>query len=478
MTDISQSGNHAARFRWNIVGQVVGQGILLIGSILLSRALGPADFGLYAMVSVIGSVVSIIVSVGVTHAIVQKQDLDQTQLSSLFWVNLTLGLLSAALFFFGGFLLADFYGQPELITLSQWYSVVPLLTALLNVPAGILTRDLNYKIQAIAIIIAITVSYVTAYYFVSLGALAFVIQAAVYYIILVVINFAWSKWLPSLTFNAASIVPVRKFSVPLVGSQVLDFFLINLDILLAGKFLGKRESGIYGRANALVMLPANNIGQLLSKSFFPIFSAHQQQPAVLTDYYLRASKVLVMLVLPALVVLAFASEEIILFLLGDDWIESAYLVTLLTGLGMFAAINAFNDTLIISQGKSKLLLKINVADKTLLVIALFIGLRYGVAGLAFAKMIAVILAFLPRIFFVLRIIEIRPFDFLKGFNKISLSLIVMVILEMVMLHVSKEHELLPRLLICTIPPGLIYCLILFGLKESAITDLKKLFRFR
>lgn len=478
MTTISQSDNHAARFRWNIVGQVVGQGILLVGSILLSRALGPADFGLYAMVSVVGSVASIIVSFGVTHAIVQKQDLNQTQLSSLFWLNLTLGMVFAALFFFGGVLLADFYGQPELITVSKWYSIVPLIAALLNVPAGILTRDLNYRIQAIALILAITISYATAYYFVYLGVLAFVIQAVVYYAILVVINFVSSKWLPTLTFNASSIVSVRKFSVPLLGSQVLDFFFMNLDILLAGKFLGKRESGIYGRANALVMLPSNNIGQLLSKSFFPVFSAHQQQPAVLTDYYLRASKVLVMLILPALVLLAFASEEIILFLLGSDWIESAYLVTLLTGLGMFAAINAFNDTLIISQGKSNLLLKINIADKTLLVIALFIGLKYGIAGLASAKMIAIILAFVPRIYFVLKIIEIKITDFFKRFNKILLALVVMVVLEIIMLRISQSQELFLRLLIRTIPAGLIYCLVLYGLKESAITDLKKLFRFR
>ena len=151
--------NHSAGFRWTIIGQVVGQGALLAGSILLSRALGPSDFGLFAMVSVIGSISGIIVSFGVTHAIVQQEKLSQVQLSSLFWFKLALGILFTALFFLGAPLLAAFYDQPELVTVSRWYSVVPLLTAFANVPAGVLTRDLNYKSQAIAVIIAVTVSY-------------------------------------------------------------------------------------------------------------------------------------------------------------------------------------------------------------------------------------------------------------------------------------------------------------------------------
>ncbi|TXH27643.1 MAG: hypothetical protein E6Q96_06180, partial [Cyclobacteriaceae bacterium] len=257
---MSETVNHASGFRWTIIGQVVGQGALLAGSILLSRALGPSEFGLFAMVSLIGSVSGIVVSFGVTHAIVQQQKLNQTQLSSLFWFNVALGVLFSIIFFLGAPWLAAFYDQPQLVSITRWYSIVPFLTALVNVPAGVLTRDLNYKSQALSIIFAVTISYAVSLFSVSkgVGVLAFVIQAALYQAILAIINFSWSRWIPSITFSSSSIIPVKKFSVPLLGSQVIDFLFFNLDVLLAGKFLGKRELGVYGRANALVMLPANN----------------------------------------------------------------------------------------------------------------------------------------------------------------------------------------------------------------------------
>lgn len=479
LTEPAQPVNHAASFRWTIIGQVIGQGALLIGSILLSRALGPSDFGLFAMVSVIGSVAGIVVSFGVTHAIVQQQKLNQLQLSSLFWFNVVLGIFFAALFFFGAPWLAAFYDQPELVTVSQWYCLVPLLAGFVNVPAGILTRDLNYKSQAIGVILAVTISYALSYFSISQGAgvLAFVIQAALYQAILTVVNFSWSRWFPSFTFNTSSIVSVKKFSLPLLGSQVIDFLFLNLDVILAGKFLGKRELGTYGRANALVMLPANNIGQLLAKSFFPIFSAHQHQPHVLKDYYLRSIKVLIMLILPALVLLAFTAEDLILFLLGNDWLESAQLVTLLAGLGIFGAINTFNDSLIISQGKSKLLLKITIADKALLTVGLLIGLKYGIAGLAIAKVLAVALASLPRTYVVLTLTQTGVIDFIKRFNTAFFALLIMGVAEWIMLIVSQDLSLLFRLLITTIPAALVYAITLFALKESALVDLKKLFRF-
>lgn len=476
---MSEPVNHASGFRWTIIGQVVGQGALLAGSILLSRALGPSEFGLFAMVSLIGSVSGIVVSFGVTHAIVQQQKLNQTQLSSLFWFNVALGVLFSIIFFFGAPLLAAFYDQPQLVSITRWYSIVPFLTALVNVPAGVLTRDLNYKSQALSIIFAVTISYAVSLFSVSKGAgvLAFVIQAALYQAILAIANFSWSRWIPSITFSSSSIIPVKKFSVPLLGSQVIDFLFFNLDVLLAGKFLGKRELGVYGRANALVMLPANNIGQLLAKSFFPIFSAHQDQPKVLTDYYLRSTKVLLMLVLPALALLAFTAQDLILFLLGNDWLDSAQLVVLLAGLGIFGAVNTFNDSMIISQGKSKLLLKITLFDKTVLAIALFIGLKYGIAGLAVAKVFAVVLASIPRGYVVLRLTQIHLLDFIKRFKAVFIALVVMIAAEVLMIRISVHLPLFLRLVATTLPAGIVYAAILYVMKESGLDDLKKLFRF-
>jgi O-antigen/teichoic acid export membrane protein len=182
-------------------------------------------------------------------------------------------------------------------------------------------------------------------------------------------------------------------------------------------------------------------------------------------------------VLPALALLAFTAHDLILFLLGKDWLDAADLVVLLAGLGIFGAVNTFNDSLIISQGKSKLLLKITIADKTILAISLLIGLKYGIAGLALAKVFAVVLASVPRGYVVLKLTNINFWDFVKRFNAVFVALIMLVIVEIGLIRISHDLNLFFRLVITILPAASVYAGILFVMNEPALDDLKKLFRF-
>ncbi|NBU09755.1 MAG: hypothetical protein EBS84_12170, partial [Proteobacteria bacterium] len=65
---------------------------LTIG-VTLARLLSPADYGLLGMVLVTTGLVGVLADLGLSAAVVQKQDLSQRELSGIFWFGLAAVLI-------------------------------------------------------------------------------------------------------------------------------------------------------------------------------------------------------------------------------------------------------------------------------------------------------------------------------------------------------------------------------------------------
>src|SRR5687767_13527711 len=75
-----------------VLSQGVGFGIQLSATIVLARLLTPADFGLVTMVSTFSLLLVNFGLNGFTEAIQQREELDHTLASNLFWINVGMGL--------------------------------------------------------------------------------------------------------------------------------------------------------------------------------------------------------------------------------------------------------------------------------------------------------------------------------------------------------------------------------------------------
>ena len=89
---------------------------LTIG-VALARLLSPGDYGLLGMVTVITGLFAMFSDLGLSTAVVQKQDLSSRELSSVFWFNLGLASVVALLIAACSPLAARFYSQPKIFPL-------------------------------------------------------------------------------------------------------------------------------------------------------------------------------------------------------------------------------------------------------------------------------------------------------------------------------------------------------------------------
>src|SRR4051794_26790278 len=94
---LADLGAHSTRSGAVMIASQAAQ--LLIGfvaTLVLARLLAPGDFGLVAMVASVMAFVSTMRDFGLPMATVQKQTLTHDELSGLFWLNLKLAILVAA----------------------------------------------------------------------------------------------------------------------------------------------------------------------------------------------------------------------------------------------------------------------------------------------------------------------------------------------------------------------------------------------
>lgn len=194
-------------FIWDFLGnfsnQVVGFGI----SIILARLLSPEEFGLIGMVMVFIAVAQVFMNMGFGAAIVQSKDVKETTYSSVFWLNLMIGLVLTVGLFFAARPIALFYDNSALISITQSISIVFLISSFGVMQKIRLVKELNFKTQTIISFISLFISGVLAIYlsYNGYGVFALVYQRISYTLVDVICYWIISSWRPSFYFRSNDI---------------------------------------------------------------------------------------------------------------------------------------------------------------------------------------------------------------------------------------------------------------------------------
>ena len=85
---------------WKIMENGGSQGIQFIISILLARLLSPEEYGIINLVLIFVTIANVIVQNGFGTALIQKQQADERDYSSVFFVNLLTAAVIYTLLFF------------------------------------------------------------------------------------------------------------------------------------------------------------------------------------------------------------------------------------------------------------------------------------------------------------------------------------------------------------------------------------------
>jgi PST family polysaccharide transporter len=189
-----------------------------------------------------------------------------------------------------------------------------------------------------------------------------------------------SKWRPKFEFARADIKDIFNFSANLTGFNIVNYFARNFDQLLIGKYLGVQALGYYAIAYKIMLWPLQNISWIIVKVMYPAFSKIQKDTEKVKSVYLIVTKAIAIIAFPVITCVFMLADKLVIFVFGEKWIPVINLVKVLSFCGLIQSIHTTCGSLILSQGRSDLQLKLGTLSAFFAAVAILIGLHWGLMG--------------------------------------------------------------------------------------------------
>ena len=274
--------------------------ISLVVAGVLARLLSPDDFGIVAIATVIIAFFNLFTDMGVSPAIVQHKTLTREELSDIFSFTVWTGIGISALFFAASWLIAGYYNSDILRTLCQLLSVNLFFASATIVPGALFYRNKEFKfiaVRSFVIQISAGAAAVTAA-LCGAGLYALIINPIVSSILIFAISYQRYPQRLRLTLGLTVLRKIFSYSAYQFLFNVINYFSRNLDKLLIGKYMGMSDLGYYEKSYRLMMLPLQNITQVITPVMHPIFSDFQDDKGKLATSYERILRFLAFIGLP------------------------------------------------------------------------------------------------------------------------------------------------------------------------------------
>jgi O-antigen/teichoic acid export membrane protein len=486
----AESGDGAARanFRqqtlhaasWSVAGQIALQALRFGLGIVVARLLTPRDFGLMGMITVITGFAALFAELGFGAALVQKRDVTEEHLSTVFWVNVGGGATLGLLVFLSAPALARFYREPMLEPLTALVSLTFFIRSLNIVQQTLLTKRLAFRAKAIVDSLAallgggIAIGMAVGGFGVYCLAAEALVTASV-----TTLGFWFSSpWRPRWMLDTRALRDLSRFSLHLLGTNSLNYWARNVDNLLIGRVLGSAPLGIYARAYSVMMFPLTNVSNVLLRVMFPAFSMIQQEPARVAKAYLRMSRAVALVTFPLCTGVALTAEPFVVSLFGPRWMAVIPVLRVLTLAGMIQSIGTLNGSLYMSQGRADLQFRVSIFAKLVTIAALVAGVPFGVLGVAIGCLVGTLLITGPTFYFAGRLVGLGWSDQAKNLSGIYGVTAVMALGVLGTSWVLPPLRPAIELLIEATVGAVLYVALVFAFKVQAASDILAVVRGR
>ncbi len=392
--------------KWTSLSRIAIMIIQILQISILARYLSSSDFGQMSIAMVIIGFGRMFSDMGISNAIIYKQETSDRQLSSLYWLNIFSGVILFLVV--SGFspLIARFYNEPELTELIIILSTTFIIIAIGNQYRILFQKVLNFnlmsKIEITAALGGFIVSIASAVKGMGVYALVYGTLASAIISSTLFFFYGLRVHRPSLVYNYQEIKEYIGFGVYQMGGNTFNFFSTQLDAILIGKLLGMDALGVYSIVKQLVMRPSKIINPIITKVAFPLMAKVQDDMGQLKTIYLKIIRAVASINIPVYIAIAILAEPIIMIMFGEKWRAGIPVLSILSVYAMFRANGNPVGSLLMATGRVDLNLYFNAFVFFAIPIIVFTGSKFGITGVAWSLTLFQISLTIPGWYFMIR----------------------------------------------------------------------------
>jgi len=360
---------------WTILEKAGYTLLQLITTIALGRLLSPTDFGLFGMVFIFIAISQTLVDSGLAGAVIRKKNTSNIDYSTLFIYNFASSIILYIIMFMLSSRIASFYNNQIISDIIKVSGLSIIINSLSIVQLVKLTKEFKFKQIAIIILISYFLSSALSIFMAFKGYGVWSLVAL--YVLQIVCNaigllFACS-YKPSLKFSIKSFIEQFSFGVFLLFSNLIKTINNNIYSSLIGKRHSATSAGYFSQASKIESIILTITMSIIDKAIFPVLS----QIDVIEEFKATVRsimKISAFVFFPIMLLLSLLAEPILVVLLGEKWLASSKILSLLSIAGIAMLIQILSRNILKSFGKTKIIFFIEVFQLTLTAIILYVTL--------------------------------------------------------------------------------------------------------
>lgn len=449
---------------WSIIQKWGREALSFVTFVILSRLLAPEAFGLVALATAFTVLGELFLDQGFGAALVQRADLEQEHLNTAFWIALLAGTLLTVGGVAGSGLVADFFGEPRLAPVLQWLALNFVLGALSSTQIAILQRNMAFKSLAARSLVATAIGGVVGVTmaFLGFGVWSLVVQNLANGVAGVIVLWQASDWRPRFAFSKRHYQDLFGFGLSIMGNDILRVLARRADDFLIGYFLGPTLLGYYTVGYRLLLVTMRVVTGITNAVAFPAFARLQKNPERILRAFYKVTQYTSLLAFPIFFGLAALAPELVPALFGETWTPSIPVMQVLALIGILQSVLFFNGSVIKAAGKPAWQLWIMLLNTMCSVLGFLLAVRWGIVAVAASFVIVGYLLAPVSYLAVRRLIQVDFGTYLSQFAPPLVASLLMVAVMIGLKYGLSGHaiNLYLQLVLYLLGGGLTYLLVI------------------
>ena len=382
--------------KWSAVSTLTIIGLGMVQMTVLARMFDSHQFGLLTVSLVIIALADMLSDFGIANSIIQRKEISQLELTTLYWLNVGIGVVVCVLAFSLRNVIAGGLRNPDLAPLIRTLAFVFVV-----IPHGLQFRALMQKelefnkigvIETLSVLSGFTFTVISAHYWpVAMTAIwGYLVNSAVR---TVLFGFYGRKiYHPGLQFSLKSVAANLRFGAWLTADSVVNYINTNLSTLVLARILGASVAGGYNLAYNMAVVPPMKLNPIITRVLFPAFAKIQDDIDKLRVNFYKLLSVVGIINFPALLGLMAVSSTFVPLVFGEKWNFIIPILQLLSIVGVLRAIGNPIGSLLMAKARVDISFKFNVFKTFLFIPGIILGGELGGAlGVTIAFLIIQIL---------------------------------------------------------------------------------------
>lgn len=470
--------------KWTTFQTLFSSIALFIFQIVKARYLSPKEFSYLAIIMISIGLFKTLENFGISQAIIQRDNINKEESSSLFIFNILFAILLAIIIYFLANFISNLFSLPRLDYYIKLTSIIILLNAPSLLYRAFLEKNLFFKEISLVKIINNILLIGSSIFFLALG---FGLLSIIYgYLISTIVStylvFVFCKKYALVDlkyyFSLNTLYPFLRFGFFVSAKSMINFISIHIDEMVIGYFLAPETLGYYHFGKSVLVKLRSLVSASFNKVLFPVFSKLKKNNSQLCLVYQKISRYIAFISIPFFFGIALTAHLFVPLFFGEKWINSVIVFQVISIASIFAMLHAnVSSSLLYAINKPNVVFNLEVIITSLYFFLLFIFASKGFNTIMIIYSMKILSMFLAFQYFANRYLSYSFFTYLYQLRRIIISGFFMVVsvvfLQSVVNNVFNQMIQLILSMLCGI---VIYILCSFLLEKETIVELKSLIR--